>query len=292
MYRKLFFLILLLTLVSGGIAQATDYYIGSTGSDSNPGTSPEQAWETITNVNTTTFVAGDTISFEGGQTFYGNMLFDSADGGTSTSPVTISSYGTGRATIDSADANGLYAYNCAGFEITELNFAGSGSSDENGANGILFVNDLDNNVKLDYININNVEVSDYFERGIYFLGDDVSGSGFKNVTITDCVVHDCGNMGINTDGPYPFTTWAHEDFYIGDCVVYDITGIPGRQPHSGSGIVLASIDVATIEYCEAYNTGWLCDADGGGPLGIWGWECNQLVIQYCEAHHNRTDGGD
>jgi hypothetical protein len=237
-------------------------------------------------------VAGDSISFEGGQTFYGSILFDASDGGTSTSPVAISSYGTGRATIDSADANGLYAHNCAGFEITDLIFSGSGNEDANGDNGILFINDLDTGVKLDYILIDNVEVMNYFERGMYFLGPDPSASGFKNVTITNCVVHDCGNMGINSDGPYPFTTWAHENFYVGDCVTYDISGILGRQPHSGSGIVLSNVNGAIIEYCTAYNTGWLCNADGGGPLGIWGWECNQLVIQYCEAYDNKTQGGD
>lgn len=293
MFRKLASLVIVfLVLGLCGLAQGTDYYVSPSGSDSNPGTSPEQAWATLTNVNTTTFVAGDSISFEGGQTFYGSILLDSADGGTATSPVVISSYGTGRATIDSADANGLYAYNCAGFEITNLIFAGSGNSDANGDNGLLFYNDLDTGVKLDYVLIDNLEIRGYFERGIYFLGPDPSASGYSNVTITNCEVHDCGNMGINSDGPYPFTTWAHENFYVGDCVVYDISGIPGRQPHSGSGIVLSNVDVATIEFCEAYNTGWLCDADGGGPLGIWGWECNDLAIQYCESHHNKTSGGD
>jgi hypothetical protein len=292
MYRKLFFLVLLVALVSGAIAQATDYYVSPSGSDSNPGTSPEQAWATIDKVNLTTFVPGDSILFEGGQTFNGSIQLDASDSGTAASPVAISSYGTGKATIYSADANGLYAHNCAGFEITDLIFAGSGNEDANGDSGLLFVNDLDTGVKLDYILIDNLEVKDYFERGMYFLGPDPSASGFKNVTVTNCVVHDCGNIGINSDGPYPFTTWAHENFYVGDCVTYDISGILGRQPHSGSGIVLSNINGAIIEYCTAYNTGWLCNASGGGPLGIWGWECNQLVIQFCESYFNKTQGGD
>ncbi|UCE99779.1 MAG: hypothetical protein JSV82_01560 [Planctomycetota bacterium] len=293
MCRRLLLLIFsILALALNGSVQGTDYYVSPSGSDSNPGTSPEQAWATIDKVNQGVFVAGDSVLFEGGETFYGSMQFDASDGGTATNPLTISSYGTARATIDSADANGLCGHNCAGFEITNLNFVGSGGADPNGNHGIYFINDLNNNIKLEYIYINNVEISNYFERGIYILGNSASNSGFKDVRITNTKIHDGGNIGINSGGWWPVTGWAHEDIYISDCEVYNILGIPGREPHSGNGIVLSGVDGAVIEYCEAYNNGELCDAPGGGPLGIWGWEANDLVIQFCESHHNKTSGGD
>ena len=272
--------------------QAADYYISPSGSDSNSGTSPEQAWQTIERVNSTTFAPGDSILFEGGQTFDGSIAFDANDSGTAGNPVAISSYGTGKATIYSAYADGIYARNCAGLEVKNLKFTGSGRSDPNGGYGLVFVNDLDDNIKLEYISIDNVEVSDYFEIGVYISGQNRSNSGFKDITITNCEIHDCGNIGINSGGWWPVDGRAHEDIYIADCVIYNISGIPGRQPHSGNGIVLAHVDGATVEFCEAYNNGWLCDASGGGPLGIWGWEADNFIIQFCESHHNKTSGGD
>ncbi|MCJ7693449.1 MAG: hypothetical protein MUO22_08555 [Sedimentisphaerales bacterium] len=293
MYRKSFLLASFLILfVLAAVAPATDYYVSSTGSDSNPGTSPEQAWETIDKVNTSTFAPGDSISFEGGQAFDGSIYLDASDAGTAASPVVISSYGTGRATIYPTDANGFYAYNCAGLDITDLVFVGPGQADANGNYGLFFENDLDNNVKLEHLYLDNLDISGYYERGIFIFGSNVSNSGFKDVTITNCEVHDCGDIGINSGGPYPATGYAHQNFYVADCVVYDISGIEDRLSHTGSGMVIAHVDGAVIEFCEAYNTGWHNAGDGGGPLGIWGWECNNLVIQYCEAHHNLSQAGD
>ena len=282
----------LVLFVLVAVAPATDYYLSPSGSDSNPGTSPEQAWETIDKVNTSTFAPGDSISFEGGQSFTGTIYLDASDAGTAASPVVISSYGTGRATIYPTDANGFYAYNCAGLDITDLVFVGPGIADANGNFGIYFENDLDNNVKLEHIYLDNLDISGYYEKGIFILGNNVSNSGFKDVTITNCEIHDCGDIGLNTGGPYPATGYAHQNIYVADCVVYDISGVEDRLSHTGSGIVLAHVDGAVIEYCRAYNTGWHNAGDGGGPLGIWGWECNNLVIQYCEAHHNLSQAGD
>lgn len=59
--------------------------------------------------------------------------------------------------------------------------------------------------------------------------------------------------------------------------------------------MLGGVDGALIEYCEAYNNGWLNAWTGGGPVGIWGYHCNNLTIQFNESHHNKTgtnkDGG-
>ena len=59
--------------------------------------------------------------------------------------------------------------------------------------------------------------------------------------------------------------------------------------------MLAQIDGAIIEHCRAYENGYLNDYEGGGPVGIWTWDANRVVIQFNESHHNRTgsskDGG-
>ncbi len=276
-------------------AQATDYYISVSGNNSNPGTAPKKAWKSIEKVNSVRFKAGDNIFFEGGKTFEGSLRFDADDSGTAQNPVTVTSYGNGRATISSGSKHGLYTKNCSGFIVRDLNFLGSGRTDPEGKSGISFFTDLTGE-RLEYIRVDKVEISGYRQRGIHISGSRRSDSGFKDVRITNADVHDNGNQGIASSGSKPPGDWVHKEIYVGDCKVYDNAGISGGRGHSGNGIILSSVDGAVIEYCEAYNNGWLSDDPcGGGPIGIWAWDSKNVVIQYCEAYDNKTgnraDGG-
>ena len=49
-------------------SSATTYYVSPSGSDSNPG-SASAPWQTIARVNRASLAAGDTVLFQGGQTF-------------------------------------------------------------------------------------------------------------------------------------------------------------------------------------------------------------------------------
>ena len=285
------FYVILINKVSAG----SKYYVSLNGNDENPGTSPEEAWQTIEKINNIDFEPGDTIAFEGEKIFFGSLSFDSADSGTSAFPVTICSYGNGRATINSRYRVGLYAHNCAGFVVEDLIFVGAGHEDPRGADGISFYNNLDGNVRLEFIRINNVDVSGYHQTGIE-LASWNGLSGFKDVRITNSVAHDNGDKGINVFGywPPPFG-WAHQDIYIGYCKAYNNPGIPDKSPHSGNGIMIAQTEGGVIEYCEAYENGWLNSSNAGGPIGIWAWDAKDIIVQYCESHHNKTnnnkDGG-
>jgi parallel beta-helix repeat protein len=70
------------------------YYIDSIGgSDSNVGTSTNQAWKTIAKVNGSTFVPGDHIVFKRGDTWREQLTIPSS--GTANDPITFDAYGTG-----------------------------------------------------------------------------------------------------------------------------------------------------------------------------------------------------
>ncbi len=294
MHRKpVYFACFLFLLALGAVVQGTDYYVSASGSDGNSGTSPAEAWQTISKVNSTTFSPGDNIYFEGGQTFSGSLSFSSTDSGTVLNPVTVGSYGTGRATISSGTSRGFYANNCEGFVLEDLIFVGSGGDDTSGSDGVFFYRQ-GGGAHLEYIRIDNLDVSGYYKTGI-IVGGNVS-TGFRDVRITNCVVHDGGDIGISTYGKWPPTSRANEDVYVGDCVVYNIRGqLAKTSNHTGNGILLWSIDGAIIEYCEAYNNGEFNSGKAGGPIGIWAWEANNAVIQFCESYDNDTnnnkDGG-
>jgi len=279
---------LLLVMAAG--AQGTTYYVSPSGNDNNSGTSTGDAWATTDKVNSMTFSAGDGILFEGGETFSGGLVFGSS--GTAASPIVVSSYGTGRATIQGDfEEIVLYALNCAGYEISDMIFRGSGNTgnqDNLDFCGIKFYNT--SGVELEYVRIDNVEVSGVRGWGIVFDGDNFKG--FRDVHVTNCEVCDIGCEGINSATDWQVRGDTHHDFYIANCKVYNVTGVPGHEPHSGNGIVLGGVDGAVIEFCEVWNCGQLNDAGGGGPIAIWVWESKNVLFQFNEAYGQKTKGGD
>ncbi len=85
-------------------AFGTTYYVSSSsGSDSNTGTSMSSPWQTITKVNAGFYSPGDSILFKSGDTWVGSPNFPTTlitpDAGSSGSPITYGSYGTGAAPI-------------------------------------------------------------------------------------------------------------------------------------------------------------------------------------------------
>jgi Right handed beta helix region len=80
----------------------TIYYVSSSGSDANPGTSPGTAWQTVEQVDRAHLAPGDEVLFEGGATFSDDALmpgWGENTSGTSAAPISFGSYGEGQATI-------------------------------------------------------------------------------------------------------------------------------------------------------------------------------------------------
>ena len=277
-----------------------DYYVSLLGNDSNTGLSETQPWRSIDRVNAAQLLRGDSVWFQADHTFVGTLCLTGVkqSGRHTRSAVTIGSYGSGRATIDAGSGAGFIIKNRGGVHLVNLNFVGAGASKNTGS-GILFINTLPKSAKLENIRIHRVDVSGFKYSGISLVAQptDMSWSGFRDVKITNATSHDNGDAGISCIGVWnpDQKGYAHADFYIGNCSTYRNAGIPGKGSHSGSGIVLAQIDGAMIEHCRAYENGNLNDYEGGGPVGIWVWDANRVVIQFNESHHNRTgsskDGG-
>ncbi|SEH55887.1 MULTISPECIES: LamG domain-containing protein [unclassified Leifsonia] len=79
-------------------AGCTTYYVSSaTGSDSNDGCSSTTPWQSLANVNATTFAAGNQLLFAKGGSWSGELKL--LGSGASGSPIVVSSYGSGAAPI-------------------------------------------------------------------------------------------------------------------------------------------------------------------------------------------------
>jgi hypothetical protein len=82
----------------------TTYYVSPTGSDTNPGTSMAQPWQTVAMVNATTFQPGDEILFQRGGTWRASLTASSD--GAAGDPITYGAYGDATAAqpvLDGAD---------------------------------------------------------------------------------------------------------------------------------------------------------------------------------------------
>jgi hypothetical protein len=88
------FLILLL-LIPGFAANATTYYISSSGNDANNGTSTSTPWKTLNKLNSffASLKPGDNVLLNRGNVFTGFITVKKS--GTSSAPITIGVYGTG-----------------------------------------------------------------------------------------------------------------------------------------------------------------------------------------------------
>ena len=78
-------------------ASATNYYIDTTGNDSNNGLTIVTPWKSITKLNSAmpSLLSGDTVFFKRGQRFYGTITI--ASSGSVTNPIIFDAYGSGNA---------------------------------------------------------------------------------------------------------------------------------------------------------------------------------------------------
>lgn len=87
--------------IGDSLNQFNIYYVDTAGNDSNNGLSPETAWETITKVNSSSYVPGNKILFKSGQTWRGSI--NPSTSGKDGKYITYGSYGTGAKPMISAN---------------------------------------------------------------------------------------------------------------------------------------------------------------------------------------------
>jgi hypothetical protein len=258
------------------------YYVSPTGNDSNSGTI-SAPWKSIGKVSGTHLNPGDKVLFQGGSTFSGSLnLYN--DGGSATNPVTISSYGSGRAIISSGGSNGVWSLNSTGMTISNLKFVGTPSNNPN-HQGVRIENYSSNTTRSGFI-VTNCDVSGY-GTGIGF-GTDSSSEYLNNVSITNNTVYNCEETGI---GSWTVNNEGLTNIYVGYNTVHNIFG-DGTSTVTGDGIELQGLNGALVEYNSSYDNGII---GGSGNVGIWCYSSNKVVFQYNESYGNQSrswDDGD
>lgn len=260
-------------VTSGSDARRTGktFYVSPAGDDTNDGLSPKTAWKTTGKVNEIAwepgFAPGETILFEGGQSFTGTLFFQTdRTKGLSDQPIILSSYGQGRAKIVVAASEGLVVYVPAraaaglGFVVRNLIFVGDGALDEDTgrmAHGILMWTEKVDSV--DLFHVEGCEVTGFSGNGMY------TGRATTAAYVTGVVVR--------------------------NSVAHHNPGFPNLPDPSGSGIVLSGTENAVLEHSIAYENGSK-NTNSAGPVGLWSYDAKGTVIQFNESYRNRTGRGD
>jgi hypothetical protein len=82
------------------------------------------------------------------------------------------------------------------------------------------------------------------------------------------------------------------NIFIRHCFAENNPGDPTNfTNHSGNGILAGMCRNVTIEYCSATNNGWDMPRTGNGPVGIWAYEADSVLIQNCISYRNKTATG-
>lgn len=230
---------------------ATNYYIDSvSGDDGNSGTSQMAAWETLANINTTTFQPGDSILFKAGQSWTGTIKPQGS--GSSGNPIVIGMYGSGSRPALNGDGSSnctvepgqtkyctILLYNQEYWVIRDLEITNYDSSEESS----ITLSEWESDNETDYANVTNpgkytgtntkkcgvlVQANDVGELSqLHFINLEVHGvNGQISQKHNGGIFFRIFNFGSET--PTYF-----DDILIEDCYIHDVdrTGISNESDY-------------------------------------------------------------
>jgi len=279
---KLNFTFLLLAILQLSYSQKKtaaairNYYFSPAGNDDNDGTI-NHPFNSISKFNSLKLNAGDKIYFKASETFNGSIYIDSTEIGSIHHNILICSYGNGKAIINSGNETALLLHKTKYIKIRDIVFIGSGRKNGNTKDGVRI--DSSNNIY-----VNDIKISGFQKTGLMIYSS-------SNITATNVHAYENGAAGIAVDGPYAKKESNH-NIYIGYSIAENNPGDPTNlNNHSGNGIVVGNCRKVLIEYCTATNNGWDMPRIGNGPVGIWAYEADSVIIQHCLSYRNKTSVG-
>jgi hypothetical protein len=282
--RKSYLIVILIWLASysSGHAQSSPaavharaYYVQADGNDEGDG-SIAAPWRTIRRVNAVVLHPGDSVFFRGGQTFEGTLELNASKTGDARHPVTVGSYGTGPAIIESGDSAAVILYLSKYLSLRNLQLKGTGRKNGNIKNGIAMI-------QCNHLRLERLDISGFQKSGLMIYAS-------TDIDVSHVFVHDNGSAGITVEGEG--SKKSSRNIRILDCRADNNPGDPTNLTnHSGNGIVVGHCTAVLIDRCSATNNGWDMPRIGNGPVGIWCYEADSVTIQNCLSYRNKTSVG-
>ena len=213
------------------------------------------------------------FTLEGDSSFAGPLILNSDENGTQENPVLITSYGNGSAQIN-GDLKEAILIKSSFFILKNINAKGAGRKEGNTTNGITI------------ISANAAIIENVITEGFQKSGIELNNC--RNSQVMKVSAKNNGFCGIYVSGSQSIS----KNIVIKDCSAENNAGDPTNlDNHSGNGIFVAGSDSVLIDHCTATNNGWDMPRIGNGPVGIWAYATDHLIIQYCISYGNKTREG-
>lgn len=215
-------------------------------------------------------VAGDTVYLSG--VFNGTLSLKEGVKGSARKPIVI----MGPGVIRSENEGGVALYKVGYIVLSHLQLTGAGRKGGNTKNGLALNT-------CQHIKVDSLAVEGFQKAGVCVYAS-------SDVTISRVLAHDNGYAGISIEGAYGTRNCHH--IVIKDCRAENNPGDPTNLTnHSGNGIVAGYCRKVVIENCVATNNGWDMPRVGNGPVGIWAYESDSVLISHCISFRNKTAKG-
>lgn len=277
----------------------TAYYIDpDNGKDSNTGTSENTAWKTIAKVNATTFQPGNSILLKSGGIW--NAQLYPKGSGSATSPIRVSSYGTGakpKIFLSGTIGAPVYLFNQSNWIIENLEVSNYNATRGDVFRQGIFIQNTGGGVTSNITIRNNYvhAVSGSFRYagfdphafgGIAVVTTGTSGTDrFDGLTIEANIVEDAGRTGIVVwDNVWEASGHASTNVKVLNNSVKDI---------DSDGILVFGCEGALIDHNVANNCGrYREDGQFNGAAAIWPTRGRNCITQFNEAFNTQALDGN
>lgn len=250
------------------------YYFSISGNDANDG-SANAPLKSLSFINKLSIHPGDSILLKGNDIFYDSIILTKI--GSTDKHILIASYGDGHATINAGNESAIVIYQSSFIDIKNITCKGAGRKEGNIKPGII-ISDCNN------VNIENIDVSGFQKSGLQLYN-------CINTKLDNISAHDNGAAGISVEGNFNNKLGSH-NIIITNCKAINNPGDPSNLTnHSGNGIIVGHCTNVLIDHCMATNNGWDMPRIGNGPIGIWAYEADSVIIQHCLSYRNKTSPG-
>ncbi len=251
------------------------FYISLRGDDNNDG-SLQHPWKTLDKINNLQLMPGDVVYLNGGDTLNGTLQLHRIHGNDQL-PVIIRSYGKKRCIINAKDSAAIVMDSCSYLLCSNIILIGSGRKEGNTKDGLIVNNSH-------HIQIKHMDIARFQKAGLLIHNS-------FTVKANDVYAHDNGFSGIYISGEYGDKLHC-KDIQIIGCHAENNPGDPTNfSNHSGNGILAGFCTNVLIDSCVANSNGWDMPRTGNGPVGIWCFEADIVVIQHCISYENKTSKG-
>ncbi|MFC5531433.1 S-layer homology domain-containing protein [Cohnella yongneupensis] len=273
--------------IAASASSLHSYYVDSVnGNDSNSGTSPANAWQTLNKVNSADFVPGDQILFKAGGSWNGQLTID--DSGYGADRITYDKYGDGPKPIIAGGGvpKTIYLNNVEYVTVKNLEITNDAPENDH-RYGIFVSNDTGRTLRslhFENLDIHNVKGNyagslRYWSGAIGFNAYK-SNSSYDDFLIADSHIYDNESHGIQSDG----------DEAVKNSTLFTNVVIRNNYfERNGNGdIVVGLCDAPLIEYNTSYDQGGGFEGFGY-TVAMWEWLSKDAVFQNNEVAYTNHD---